>query len=515
MLASIYNKLSNAGVNSQLGPSAGRYVILTNRFGIISGIVTFIILLLLFVIVREEGWSITRILILITALLFFSVLIFNHYRYYNLSKWIISWLPAILIIYISLTDKIFMPETVTIKDFFNYRFLLMSSTIIPLLVFSTKDIRALLFSLLPSFVGTVFFDHFHRLFGVGFYDFGYADPNFFLLDVMIALAYFTMVGFLLSQRFVTDKVEVKMNLQQNALKEKNQELRHKNSFINEQNHEITAQSDKLKETNDALVDAKKTIELQKYLLEDQNKNLEGQVLDKTKDLSRVNEELIVNNNEMRQFSHTLSHNLKSPVATFQGLLNLIEEEDLNTANIELLKYLKESVGQMQTVFTDMNEMLELRNQLYTSTENVNIQKEIDALHSQFYHELRRSKIKFECKCNGVMTIKTNEKRLNGILYQLISNSIKYRSNSRSPQIIITLNGNDDYHSIKIWDNGIGINMEKYEEKLFYPYQRFDDKTTGKGLGLYLVKLQTESIGGKVKLSSSPDKFTEVEVLLKK
>jgi signal transduction histidine kinase len=65
------------------------------------------------------------------------------------------------------------------------------------------------------------------------------------------------------------------------------------------------------------------------------------------------------------------------------------------------------------------------------------------------------------------------------------------------------------------DNGLGIDMKKYAAKLFFPYQQFHNQSSGKGLGLYLVKLQAESLGGNVNLSSEPDNFTEVEVKLKK
>jgi len=515
MLLNIWNILSNSGVNSNLNPSISRYIILTNRFGIISGLISLSILLTLFIGIQDIGWNITRLLILISSLLFSSVVILNRAGFYNLSRWIISWLPAILIFYISITDKIFLTELITIKDFFSYRFLLMSTTIIPLLIFSTREIKILLINLLPSFIGTVFFDHFHKPFGVNFNQFGFNDPYFYILDLVVAFSYFGMVGFLLSQRFVADKFEVKMNQNQHVLQEKNMELLHMNSFINEQNHEITAQTDKLKETNDALSDAKDVIEEQKHLLQSQNRNLEQQVIEKTKDLSRVNEELIINNNEMRQFSHTLSHNLKSPVATFQGLLNLVEEDDLNATNKELLMYLNQSVSQMHMVFSDLNEMLELRNQLYTSTEEIDVQEHIDSLHSHFYPEIVRNNIDFSCNCNGTKSIETNAKRLNGILFQLISNSIKFRSEKRKPEIRLSLNGNGDYHSIKIRDNGLGINLNMYCHKLFYPYQKFHDGIAGKGLGLYLVKLQTESLGGNVKITSQPDEYTEVEVLLKK
>jgi len=515
MLAKVWNILSDAGVDSKRDSTISRYIILTNRFGVITGLITIIILALLFFQIRDIGWTITRILVLISALLFFSIILLNKFGFYNLSRWVISWLPAILIVSISITDKLYLPQLTTIKDFFTFRFLLMATAIIPLLVFNTENYKLLLFNLIPSFVGTVLFDLLHKPFGVGFNQLGFNDPHFYMVDIMVALAYFGLIGFLLNQRKVTDSFELQLSREQKKLTKKFDELHHLNAFINKQNCEITTQSDKIKETNEELKKAKGTIESQKKLLEAQNKNLENQVLEKTKDLSRVHEELIINNNELRQFSHTLSHNLKSPVATFQGLLNLIEMDGLNDANKVLLGYLNQSVDKMQEVFSDMNEILELRNRLYTSIAHVDIKKAIDQLHNSFYPEIRNNGISFNCDCNGLKVLKTNEKRLNGILFQLISNSIKFRSIERKPEIKIKFNGTASYHSIKIWDNGIGIDLRKYGNKLFYPFQKFNNHTVGKGLGLYLVKLQTESLGGSVYIKSEPDSFTEVEVRLKK
>ena len=515
MLAKVWFSLSNAGIYSNLDSSKSRYVILTNRFVIITSLIGLSLLVLLFIGIPGTGWTLTRIQILVGSFMFLGVILLNKAGFHNISRWIISWLPVLVILYISLTHRIFLRDSVVMKDFFTYRFLIMATAIIPLLVFSTREIFILIVNLIPSFIGVVFFDQIHALFDVGLSQFGYDAPYMYILDITIAFAYFGMVGFILSQRFVMDKFELKLNQQQEILQEKNGELKHKNSFIIEQNHEIVAQSDRLKEINDALIEAQKIIEDQKQQLVDQNKNLEVQVIEKTKDLSRVNEELIINNNELRQFSHTLSHNLKSPVATFQGLLNLFERNELSEANKELLTYLDQSVDNMQEVFSDMNAMLELRNRLYTSIDHVDIQKEIDRLHNNFYLELRKNNIRFDCNCNGVKYINTNEKRLNGILFQLINNAIKFRSDKRDPEIKIKLNGTSEYHSIKIWDNGIGIDLEKYANKLFYPYQKFNSHTGGKGLGLYLVKLQTESLGGSVSIQSEPDIFTEVEIRLQK
>lgn len=514
MLAKLWNIISNAGIDSKLDQSSARYIILTNRFAFITGLISLAVLSLFFLEFTSRGWTTLRISLLIISLIFFSILGINRAGHFQLSRWLICWLPAIIVITLSIVEKTLGRNSIIVQDFFSYRFFLMSTVIIPLMVFGAKRPIILVINLLPSFLGTVFFDYFHRPFGLGFNQLGFNDPNFYILDIMIAFAYLGLVGFLLNQILISENFELKMNEQQDALKEKNKELQHMNTFINEQNYEMNTQADKLTESRDALIEASKIIEKQKQLLVDQNKNLEKQVNQKTRDLSKVNEELIIINSELRQFSHTLSHNLKSPVATFQGLLNLIDRTNLNSNNLELLQYLHDSVGKMQEVFSDMNEMLELRNTLYLSTELVDMQKEIDEIYNLFYAEMQLNNISFSYDFDGNKFLKTNERRLNGILYHLISNAIKFRSDSRVPKISISIKKTEHYYSLIIRDNGIGIDLEKYGNKLFYPYQRFHTyNKCGKGLGLYLVKLQTESLGGKVMVRSEPDQYTEVEVQL--
>ena len=514
MLASIWKGLSYAGVKEGYPPSEKRYIVLVNRFGFITGVVTLFSMLLLFVEIPERGFNSTRILLMISALLLSSVIVINKLGHHKFAKWIICWLPVFIILSISISDKLYNADSITIKDFFSFRFFIFATTIIPMLIFSTKELKWMMLNLVPSFIGLVFFDVLHRPFGISFHQFGYEESHFYILDIMIASAWITLIGFLLNQRMVSDKFEFELQEKQDNLQEKNKELSHMNSFINEQNYEMNAQSEQILENHDALLKAHKTIEKQKVLLEKQNSTLEALVKEKTKDLSTVNEELLIRNNELRQFSHTLSHNLKSPVATFQGLLNLIDVNDLNGSNRELLKYLNESVCKMQRVFSDMNEMLEIRNKLYSSIEEVNLQKLMDSLHNQFYAEIIANKVNFNYDLNGCKSIRTNEKQLSSILYQLISNAIRFKAEDRSPEIKIQLRPNGSHHSLIVRDNGLGIDMNKYSSKLFFPYQQFHQQG-GKGLGLYLVKLHTESLGGNVHLSSEPDTFTEVEVKLRK
>ncbi len=516
MLKRVWDRLSNIGVKDELTPIDTRFIVLTNRIGFIAA--SFGIIILFFLFFKDpigEWFNGSYLLIFLSSIISISVLLLNHKRHYHIARWMISWAVPLIILILSIYEKFHWVNDIGLQDFYLYRFILMVTSVIPVLVFGTRDIKHLILNLAPTFFGCVFFNPLHNAFGVGIDDFGFDSSNVSLFDFVVGLSYLTMVGFLLNQRVVFDRNERRLHDSKRNLEEKNHELLHLNSFINEQNFEMNAQSDKLKESHDALIVASRTIERQKLLLEKQNRTLEIQVLAKTKELSRINEELIINNNELRQFSHTLSHNLKSPVATFQGLLNLVNVNELDRENKLLFGYLKESVQKMQNVFSDMHEMLELRNNLYNTIEEVDLQKQIDSLHSYFYPELNANNIRFSCDINGTRIIKTNEKRLHSILYHLISNSIKFKSPERRPEIHISLRQNGKYQVLSIKDNGIGLDLKKYSQKVFYPYQRFHNQSSGKGLGLYLVKVQAESLGGKVTLDSKVNEYTLVEVHLQK
>jgi hypothetical protein len=102
--------------------------------------------------------------------------------------------------------------------------------------------------------------------------------------------------------------------------------------------------------------------------------------------------------------------------------------------------------------------------------------------------------------------------VHSILYNLISNAIKYRASTRRPEITITSDLRQNY-VLEVKDNGLGIDLKRYKDSLFKLYKRFHFHTEGKGLGLYLVKLQAETLGGKVEVQSEINESTHFKVFL--
>ncbi|MBK9016545.1 MAG: hypothetical protein IPM82_22095 [Saprospiraceae bacterium] len=102
--------------------------------------------------------------------------------------------------------------------------------------------------------------------------------------------------------------------------------------------------------------------------------------------------------------------------------------------------------------------------------------------------------------------------LNSIFYNLISNSIKYRQPDLAPVIEIKARLVQNKLTLTFKDNGLGIDLDKKSEQVFGLYKRFHPETAeGKGMGLFMVKTQVETLGGKINVASEVHKGTEFNI----
>lgn len=95
-----------------------------------------------------------------------------------------------------------------------------------------------------------------------------------------------------------------------------------------------------------------------------------------------------------------------------------------------------------------------------------------------------------------------------IFSNMISNAVKYRSLNRKLNLHIRTIHTDNAVLLSFQDNGIGIDLEKFKDKLFSPFHRFSPEIDGRGIGLYLVKNMVESNGGTLSVTSTVNEGTE-------
>ncbi|MCC9165760.1 PAS domain-containing sensor histidine kinase [Pontibacter harenae] len=231
----------------------------------------------------------------------------------------------------------------------------------------------------------------------------------------------------------------------------------------------------------------------------------------TRDLSerRRNEELTLKNKELQKinadldnFIYTASHDLKSPIANLEGLVDMLKFEMGSDQQkyAEILQRVDSSISRLGTVISDLTEISRTQNEILEA-ENVNLPTLIAEIKSDLANLITSKDAVVQTDFSGFDNLKYIRKNLRSIFLNLISNAIKYASPDRRPVVSIkTEKSGADTYIVSVTDNGLGIE-KRHKQKIFGMFKRAHSHVEGSGLGLYLVKRILENSGDSIKVDS--------------
>ena len=258
-------------------------------------------------------------------------------------------------------------------------------------------------------------------------------------------------------------------------------------------------------------------------LKDFNENLEAKVHQRTKALNeeidtrkyaeaklqRSNEELSKRNTELDNFVYSVSHDLRAPIASVLGLINLAKKDkDIN----------------MKDVYLDMVNQSALQQdhfirEILDQSRNSRLEVKREEIFFKPIIEETFNQLKFATAAGQaverVVTVDQQNPfycdrwRLRVILNNIISNSIRYR-NGQDPVIRVNVQVNQSFAHVEIEDNGKGIGKE-HLNNVFNMFYRGTDDGAGSGLGLYIVKETMDKLNGSIKIDSEVGRGTRVSL----
>jgi signal transduction histidine kinase len=253
-----------------------------------------------------------------------------------------------------------------------------------------------------------------------------------------------------------------------------------------------------------------------------NENLESMVNARTKalkgeiqnrneaqlKLQQANEELIKRNTELDNFVYSVSHDLRAPISSILGLINLAKKDKAHNVKTLYLEMIEKSARQQDYFIREILD--QSRNaRLEVKCEPVLFRTLIEETFEQF--EIPNSEVKLETViCVDQDTpFYTDKWRLKIILNNLISNSIRYK-NGKDPVIRIDAKIIDHKVTLSVEDNGKGISQEHIPNlgRMFY---RATDEGAGSGLGLYIVKEALGRLNGSWDIQSKLGKGTQINL----
>lgn len=240
-----------------------------------------------------------------------------------------------------------------------------------------------------------------------------------------------------------------------------------------------------------------------------NETSEAQLHALAREAKNNNEKLQKTNVELDRFLYSTSHDLRAPLMSIKGLINLAQREGFSSAP-KYLNLMDQQINKLDGFINEIidysknarmelrPEPLDIRSTAQDVTDHLKFIEGADQIQFQYHIDL----------CDRVVTDKA---RVQVILNNLISNSIKYHNlKQREPHIRITAQRTNGHWTLAVADNGKGIAPE-FHDKIFDMFYRADESSKGSGLGLYIVKEVVLKMDGKIELSSEPNKGTEFKV----
>lgn len=210
------------------------------------------------------------------------------------------------------------------------------------------------------------------------------------------------------------------------------------------------------------------------------------------------------NEKLVNFAHIVSHNLRSHSANFSMLLNFLKIEKSESEKQRITAMLHHSSNNLMETLDNLNEVVDINTKRGLRQKHIGLKNKIKTIAQNLSADLITNKVQIINKVSSEIKIEVIPAYIDSILNNFITNSIKYKSPDRDPIIEFEAVKEDDYIVLSIKDNGLGIDLEKYGNKLFGMYKTFHDKEGARGIGLYISKNQIEAMNGKVSVSSQVD-----------
>jgi signal transduction histidine kinase len=332
------------------------------------------------------------------------------------------------------------------------------------------------------------------------------------VPTLLYTAYHTKKNFELSELLSSSEMEKNKFLsQQNALLEekvtqRTQEITVQNQEISSQSEELAAQRDTLLLQNKQLQEARRVIEKQNEEIIAMNMHLKQQVDNRTQQVQDANQELIEQNTQLEQFAFIAAHNLRAPLARILGLTNLIKSSSSSEDKDHAFDKLVESTRDLDHVIKDLSGILNIKKHT-SELIKVDMKESFRRVLRMLEKDIEDTQTLISHNFSDANIAVAVPAYVESILYNLVSNAIKYRNPEQTPIIGVSTQTVDEFVCLKVTDNGLGIDLSKYRSSMFNLYKRFHLHMEGKGLGLFLVKTQVESMGGRVEVESELNKGT--------
>jgi PAS domain S-box-containing protein len=222
------------------------------------------------------------------------------------------------------------------------------------------------------------------------------------------------------------------------------------------------------------------------------------------ELATANEQLTRTNVDLDNFIYTASHDLKAPITNIEGLLDTLQHElpeQLPGSEVTyILDLMHDSVRRFQRTIEHLTDVSKLQKEHNPPIQQVALAPVIEDVRLDLAPLLQQTGGRLVVRVPPSLLLTFSEKNLRSVVYNLLSNALKYRHPERPPLVRLSTRLEGAFVVLEVQDNGLGLDLTR-QEHLFAMFQRLHTHVEGSGLGLYMVKRMVENAGGRIAVAS--------------
>jgi signal transduction histidine kinase len=262
----------------------------------------------------------------------------------------------------------------------------------------------------------------------------------------------------------------------------------------------------LMERESDLADRMEEIEAQKEELTAAVEELHN----KNKILENALEDLKERNQELDQILYRTSHDLRSPMTSIVGILNILEYEPLSEIQKNCFGHIRDKSSQMDELLKSLSTLSKtISNDIHFS--KVNLDLSIRSCINDLRYLPNFSSVVIRTETSRPCDVITDNLLVCIIIKNLVANSLTFRDPAKEGVVLIHSIVSNSYFEIEITDDGEGIS-DSIKDKIFNMFYRGSELSTGSGLGFYIVRKIVDQLNGHIQFTST-EGFTRFKVVL--
>ncbi|MCK0159271.1 PAS domain-containing sensor histidine kinase [Allomuricauda sp. F6463D] len=223
------------------------------------------------------------------------------------------------------------------------------------------------------------------------------------------------------------------------------------------------------------------------------------------------------NSSLVNFAHIVSHNLRSNAANLTMICKFLLDDELKPEEQkEMLNMLGRASDGLNETISHLNEIVQTKLESGIKLKEVSVFKTVNKVLEDINALLQENNINVNTNIPNNLNVKGVPAYIESIVMNLITNGIKYRDPKKEKRML-TVKGfvKDEFIVLSVQDNGKGIDLEKYGDKIFGMYKTFHGNEDARGIGLFITKNQIESMGGTIEVESEVGVGTTFKIMLLK